>query len=235
MSKHRRELMRSCLRAATGGALLAAAICGPSAAHEYEVGKIKVEHPWLRSPSEGGTSAPLFMIIENDGDTPDKLVGVKADTVGKVVVHADPSQIIVPHGIVIPPHATVTLEPGGPHIGLHDVKKMNPVGWGFELTLIFEKAGDLTIDAAVEAPDAKHAHDAEAMERWEKANAPQKNAEAAGRDEPHHETHDDSHHDDHQHMHEEHEHMSEEAPDVGGMDHSKLNHGVLGHAPPDGR
>jgi hypothetical protein len=36
-------------------------------------------------------------------------------------------------------------------------------------------------------------------------------------------------------MHEEHEHMSEEAPDVGGMDHSKLNHGVLGHAPPDGR
>jgi hypothetical protein len=131
----------------------------------------------------------------------------------------------VPHGIVIPPRATVTLEPGGPHVGLRDVTKMNPVGWGFELTLIFEKAGEVTIDASVEAPDAKHAHDAEAMERWEKAHGAKKEAEPAA-----HEEHHDAHAD-HEHMHEEHVHAAEEAPDVAGMDHSKLNHGVLGHAP----
>jgi hypothetical protein len=38
-------------------------------------------------------------------------------------------------------------------------------------------------------------------------------------------------HEEHEHMHEAHEHAAEEAPDVAGMDHSKLNHGVLGHAP----
>ena len=38
------------------------------------------------------------------------------------------------------------------------------------MTLVFEKAGEVTLDAAIDAPDAQHAHDAEAMERWEKAH-----------------------------------------------------------------
>ncbi|MGA9824812.1 MAG: hypothetical protein WBQ53_08255, partial [Methylocystis sp.] len=32
------------------------------------------------------------------------------------------------------------------------------------------KAGDVVIDAAIEAPDAAHAHDADAQARWEKAH-----------------------------------------------------------------
>ncbi len=254
MSMDRRELLQPCLRSAAGGVILAIAICGPIAAHEYEVGKITVEHPWLRAPNDGETSTPLFMIIENKGDAPEKLVGAQSDKIGKVVLHADPLRIVVPHGIVVPPHATVTLEPGGPHIDLRDVKKMNPVGWGCELTLIFEKAGELTIDASVEAPDAKHAHDAEATERWGKAHGAQKAAERAApkeaepaAHEEHHNMHADHEqmHADHEHMHdahestpEDHQHVSAEAPDpdVAGADHSKLNHGVLGHAPsaPDG-
>ena len=225
MSIDRRDLLHSLLRSAAGGVIVAITTCASVGAHEYEAGNITVEHPWLRSPGDGETTAPLFMIIENKGDTPDKLIGARAAKVGKIVIHADPAWIVVPHGIVIPPRATVTLEPGGPHVGLRDVTKMNPVGWGFELTLIFEKAGEVTIDASVEAPDAKHAHDAEATERWDKAHGAKKEAEPAA-----HEEHHDAHAD-HEHMHEEHVHAAEEAPDVAGMDHSKLNHGVLGHAP----
>jgi len=225
MSIDRRDLLHALLRSAAGGVIVAITSCASVGAHEYEAGDITVEHPWLRSPGDGETTAPLFMIIENKGDTPDKLIGVRAAKVGKIVIHADPARIVVPHGIVIPPRATVTLEPGGPHVGLRDVTKMNPVGWGFELTLIFEKAGEVTIDASVEAPDAKQEHDAEASERWKKAHDGQKEAEPAA-----HEEHHDAHAD-HEHMHEEHVHAAEEAPDVAGMDHSKLNHGVLGHAP----
>lgn len=228
MSIDRRDLLHSLLRSAAGGVVLAMTTGASVGAHEYEAGNISVEHPWLRSPGDGETTAPLFMIIQNKGDTPDKLIGARAEKVGKVVIHADPARIVAPPGIVIPPRATVTLEPGGPHVGLLDVMKMNPVGWGFELTLIFEKAGEVTIDASVEAPDAKHAHDAEATERWEKAHGAKKEAEPAGHEE-HHEAHAD--HDHHEHMHEEHEHAAEEAPDVAGMDHGKLDHGVLGHAP----
>jgi len=232
MSIDRRDLLHSLLRSAAGGVIVAITTCASVGAHEYEAGNITVEHPWLRSPGDGETTAPLFMIIENKGDTPDKLIGARAAKVGKVVIHTDPARIVVPHGIVIPPRATVTLQPGGPHVGLHDVTKMNPVGWGFELTLIFEKAGEVTIDASVEAPDAKHAHDAEATERWDKAHGAKKEAEPAAHEE-HHDAHADHEHmhAEHEHMHEAHEHAAEEAPDVAGMDHSKLNHGVLGHAP----
>ena len=222
------------MRAAASGAVLALAVCGPVAAHEYEMGAITVEHPWLRAPNEGETTAHLYMTIENKGDAPDKLVGAKAEKIGKAIMHADPAHIVMPPGIVVPPRGKVTLEPGdGPHVGLHDVKKMNPVGWGFELTLVFEKAGELTIDASVEAPDAKQAHDAEATERWEKAHAAKEDAKPADHNEHHEGAHHDTREDhEHEHMHEGHAHMDAEAPDpdVNGMDHGKLNHGVLGAA-----
>ena len=113
MSIDRRDLLHSLLRSAAGGVIVAITTCASVGAHEYEAGNITVEHPWLRSPGDGETTAPLFMIIENKGDTPDKLIGARAAKVGKVVIHADPARIVVPHGIVIPPRATVTLEPGG--------------------------------------------------------------------------------------------------------------------------
>jgi copper(I)-binding protein len=264
MSIDRGDLLHSLSRSAAVGAILAVTTCATAGAHEYQVGAITVEHPWLRSPGDSGTTAPLFMIIENKGDAADKLIGAKAAKVGKVVLRADPARIVQPHGIVVPPHATVTLQPGGEFVDLREVTKINPVGWGFELTLVFEKAGEVTVDASVEAPDARQAHDAEATERWEKAHGTQKLAEPAVREEhhehgdhdKHHDAHADDAHVDHEHAateaHEDapneaheraateaHEHVaiearepaSEGAPDVAGMDHSKLNHGVLGHAP----
>jgi hypothetical protein len=185
MSINRRHFLMSCAFLFGSSVLGLISSANPLAAHEYEVGALKIEHPWLRIPNEGETSAPLFMHIENKSDAPDKLIGVKSDKVGKVVIHADPKFIVVPHGVVIPAHASVMLEPGGPYVELNDVKKMNPVGWGYELTLIFEKAGEVTIDAAVEAPDANHAHDAAAQERWEKAHSNQTTAAPAGQDTHH--------------------------------------------------
>ena len=182
MSIKRRDVLFSCALLIAGGLVGLKLAFTPAIAHEYEIGKLKVEHPWLRYPKDGETTAPLYMFIHNNGDTPDKLIGVKSEKVGKVVIHADPKFIVVPHGIVVPPHTTVTLQPDGPYVSLHDVKKMNPVGWGYELILVFEKAGEVTIDAAVDAPDAKHAHDAEAMERWEKAHPSQTNAAPAGQE-----------------------------------------------------
>jgi copper(I)-binding protein len=171
MSVERRKVLLTSAVLLMGCAIGLMAPLQAASAHEYEVGKLKIEHPWLRTPKEGEANAPLFMHIENKGDAPDKLIGVKSEKIGKVVLHADPKFIVMPHGIVIPAHASVKLEPGGPYADLREVKKMNPVGWGYELILVFEKAGEVTVDAAVEAPDAKHAHDAEATERWEKAHA----------------------------------------------------------------
>lgn len=182
------------------GGLIVVTPIASAAAHEYKIGKLKIEHPWLRTPQEGESTAPLYLRLENNGDTPDKLIGAKSEKIGGATIHIDQKFITVPRGIVVPPHASVMLQPGGPFITLEGIKKMNPVGWGFELKLIFEKAGEVNIDAAVEAPDAKHAHDAEAMERWEKAHPSATEITPAGQ-----KTQDSQH----------------------GMDHGAMDHGAM--------
>jgi hypothetical protein len=154
----------------SGGALIIAAVArGAAAAHEYEVGKLKIEHPWLRAPKDGETHAHLFMLIHNSGED-DRLVGVKSANIGGAEFHVAPQFAALSDSIYIPAGSELKLAPGGSYVDLLGIKKMNPVGWGFEMTLVFAKAGEVTIDAAIDAPDAMHAHDAEAMERWEKAH-----------------------------------------------------------------
>lgn len=166
----RRDLLRPV------GAVLIAAAAGEifsfetADAHEYEIGKLVVEHPWVRAPADGDNKAYLYAFIHNLGAGADRLVGVKAEKFGKVEFHANARSDDKSAGVAIPPQQTTTLAPGGAYVLLLDVKKHLEVGWGLEMTLVFEKAGEVVIDAAIEAPDAVHAHDAEAMARWEKAH-----------------------------------------------------------------
>jgi copper(I)-binding protein len=167
MIKRRDLLGRSMMLATTAVMTL---LVGVGVAHEYEVGKIKVEHPWLRAPQDGDNKAQFFAVIENNGDTPDKLIAVKSEKFGKAAIFGDGKNPSAETPVTIAPKQKVTLAPGGAYVGLLDIKKHLEVGWGLEMTLVFEKAGEVVIDAAIDAPDAKHAHDAEAMERWEKAH-----------------------------------------------------------------
>jgi hypothetical protein len=161
---------------ATGGSLLAGAFLGVFApvrsakAHEYDVGKLKVENPWLRAPADGEKNATFYAFLHNNGEAPDKLVTVKVEKLDKAVIHGDPKNLELETPVVLPPKTTTSLAPGGVYVALLGAKKHLEVGWGLEMTLVFEKAGEVVIDAAIDAPDAKHAHDAEAMERWEKAH-----------------------------------------------------------------
>ncbi|WP_457796459.1 copper chaperone PCu(A)C [Methylocystis sp. S23] len=184
---------------ATGGSLLAGALTGvfvplrAAKAHEYDVGKLKVEHPWLRAPADGQKNASFYAFLHNSGDTPDKLVAVKVEKFEKTAIHGDPKNLELETPIVIPPKSKVTAAPGGVYVTLIGAKKHLEVGWGLEMTLVFEKAGEVVIDAAIDAPDATHAHDAEAMERWEKAH----NKDASGPKDAGHEGH--AGHDHHHH------------------------------------
>ena len=186
----RRDLLLS------GGALLCGAAAGgllptiSAEGHEYEIGKLVVEHPWLRAPADGDNKAYLYGFIHNIGAGADRLIGVKAEKFGAVEFYPDARGGEKSTGIAIPPNQTTTLAPGGAYVLLLDIKKHLEVGWGLEMTLTFEKAGDVVIDAAIEAPDAVHAHDAEAQARWEKAHGKDAGAApAAGAHEHAHDHH----------------------------------------------
>ena len=53
--------------------------------------------------------------------------------------------------IEIAPGASVTLEPGGYHLMLMGVTDMPAIGEMVEITLTFEKAGDVVVQAEVKA------------------------------------------------------------------------------------
>ncbi len=203
----RRDLLLS------GGAIVGGAALGlfvardQAKAHEYDVGQLKVEHPWLRAPAEGQTKAQFFAFIHNNGDTADKLIAVKSANFGKAEIYSDATHPAT-GGLVLPPKKKTVLAPDGAHVVLSDFKKHLEVGWGLEMTLVFEKAGEVTIDASIDAPDAMHAHDAEAMERWEKAQGKDTSGPAAPQGHEHH------HHMDHDMKHMDH--------DMKHMDH--MNH-----------
>lgn len=155
-------------------ALIAALlVAAPAPAHEYEVGKLKVLHPWMRVPMKGEKSAALYMVIENDGEQADKLVGAVTEIAEKSEIQGAKREKLA--GAVVPPFSAAVLNPEGERLVLLDVKDKADVEAGdmLDITLVFEKAGKLTVQAAVEAPQAKHAHDFEAMDAFMKAQHPE--------------------------------------------------------------
>jgi len=183
----RRDLFASVIALLLGSILGLATMSIVSTAHEYEVGKIKIIHPWIRAPKDGDDKAQFYAVIENNGNAPDKLISVKSEKFGRANLLGDAK---TEGPILISPQQKIILSPKAGYVDLLNIKKHLEVGWGLEMVLVFEKAGEVTIDAAIDAPDAMHAHDAEAMGRWEKAHGKNTSGPKA-----------DSHQDQHNHMH----------------------------------
>jgi hypothetical protein len=183
----RRDLFASVIVLLLGSILGLATMSIVSTAHEYEVGKIKIIHPWIRAPKDGDDKAQFYAVIENNGNAPDKLISVKSEKFGRANLLGDAK---TEGPILISPQQKIILSPKAGYVDLLNIKKHLEVGWGLEMVLVFEKAGEVTIDAAIDAPDAMHAHDAEAMARWEKAHGKDTSGPKA-----------DAHQDHHNHMH----------------------------------
>ena len=62
------------------GAVLAVALVGtlvaPAFAVDYRLGALRIKDPWARATTSRWQAGRAFMLIENTGDTPDRLVAV---------------------------------------------------------------------------------------------------------------------------------------------------------------
>lgn len=114
-----------------------------------------VGDPWVRVPmnAEGPTGA--FLAISNPGPTEDALVGARSPAAAAVEIHetsmsADGMMGMTPvERIGIPAGATVELAPGGLHLMLIGLAAPLAAGDEVELTLVFERAGEVTVTAEV--------------------------------------------------------------------------------------
>jgi copper(I)-binding protein len=103
---------------------------------------------------EMGMTSAVYFVLRNRGSQADRLVGASTAAAGRVELHetrqeGDMMRMTPVQAVEIPPGGEVVFKPGGLHVMLMDLKRDLKVGDSFELTLKFERAGDLTVTVAV--------------------------------------------------------------------------------------
>ncbi|MCC7321062.1 MAG: copper chaperone PCu(A)C [Rubellimicrobium sp.] len=160
-------------------ALTAACLAAPAFAQD-----IVVHDAYAITSRPGAPTGAAFMVIENHGDTADRLVSASADVAERVELHTHimgddgtAQMVHVPEGWEIPAGGQLLLARGSHHVMFMGVTAALEDGFVFPVTLHFEIAGDVVVEVPVDlsrlAGDAAtdgmsghdmSGHDAPAME-----------------------------------------------------------------------
>jgi copper(I)-binding protein len=132
-------------------------------AHEYEAGGITVSHPWARATPGGVTIGAAYVEIKAKEGAADALISASSPAAGRVELHTHTMDDGVMkmrqiEKLAIPAGGSALLKPSGDHIMLFDLKAPIKEGDLLPLTLVFEKAGEVKVEATVEAVGAMGAH-----------------------------------------------------------------------------
>jgi copper(I)-binding protein len=109
----------------------------------------------MSSPMPMGGMGAAYLTIENTGATDDRLITAKTDAARTAEIHEMRNEGTVmkmaplADGLPISAGSTIELKPGGYHIMLIGLTGDLKAGESFELTLTFEKAGDVTLTVPV--------------------------------------------------------------------------------------
>lgn len=125
-------------------------------------GGIAVTDAWARPSSMSASAGGAYMVIANTGDEADVLVGASSPAAGTVEVHetyamGSPASSGGMMGmrpiprLEIPVGGTVELKPGGYHVMLIGLVADLEPGSTIQITLRFEKAGEVAVTAEVRA------------------------------------------------------------------------------------
>ncbi|KAA8609487.1 copper-binding protein [Salipiger aestuarii] len=118
---------------------------------------IVVRDAYARSAMANAPTGAAFMILENTGDSADRLIGVRSDAAHRVELHthiADANGIMqmteVEDGFPIPAHGKHALQRGGDHVMFMGLTSPFEQGASVAVTLTFENAGDVAVDIPVD-------------------------------------------------------------------------------------
>jgi copper(I)-binding protein len=139
---------------AAAGVLLAngAAIAGCQQA-AGSVGQIRVGSAAVPVPASGGNTS-AYLVIQNLGPA-DRLIAVRTSDGGRVTfrgpAHGGPARMRTVPDIAVPSGATVRLNPDSVHLSITGAGPMKG-GTQITLTLVFAKAGKISVPALVTNP-----------------------------------------------------------------------------------
>jgi len=112
--------------------------------------EIEVKDPWVRLVPPNAKSTAAYMKIENKGTEADRLVDA-SNNVSKITeLHETvEGKMRRVKAIEVPAGKTVELKPGGLHVMLINLKEPLKEGQTVEITLKFEKSGEIKVQAPV--------------------------------------------------------------------------------------
>lgn len=146
---------------AVGGGLLAGlGWLGAAAAQD-----IQVDQVWARASIGQVANSAAYFSLENRGKVADRLVSVESPVAERSELHDhvmqdDIARMVQVEAIELAAGESMTLAPGGLHVMLMGLAEPLQVGDSVPLTLHFEQAGHLDVEAEVRPLRAEgHRHD----------------------------------------------------------------------------
>ena len=127
---------------------------GGSLAGDFKAGAITVTDPWARATASRAKTGAAYLTLRNSGADPDRLIAVKSGVSRKTGLH----QSLVESGIMkmqgvraidVPAKGQTMLKPGGFHVMFMGLKAPLKEGASFPLSLVFDKAGEITVTVRV--------------------------------------------------------------------------------------
>lgn len=140
------------------GVILSVVLGFSALANDYKVGDLVIEHPHIPATVKSAPVAAGYLIIKNNGPEADRLLGVSAGFSAKQQLHTMTMVEGVMRmrplkdGVEIPAGGEVALEKGGNHLMFMKLSEQMQIGEMRDVTLVFEKAGEVKIDMMVIDP-----------------------------------------------------------------------------------
>jgi copper(I)-binding protein len=145
--------VKSPLQLCAALALCCAFAAPATAAAQASPGALTVADAWVRV-TPGADVAAVYLTLHNRGERPVVVIGVQSALAGHAMIHeskiAGGQSTMRPHGaLVVPPGASVRLEPGALHVMLQGLTHSFAVGEDVPLVLQLEDGGAVSVSARV--------------------------------------------------------------------------------------
>ncbi|MCP9337695.1 copper chaperone PCu(A)C [Stutzerimonas xanthomarina] len=152
---------------ALGMACLSATAADQNHAHHQMMGApLEATQAWSRAMPPTAPTGAVYFTLQNPGDSPDRLLGVRTPRAKKAELHThvhegEMMRMKQIDSIELPAGGQVEFKPGGHHVMLFELSAPLAAGERFPLTLEFEHAGEVTVEVSIQdqAPEPSgHEH-----------------------------------------------------------------------------
>jgi len=150
----------------------------------FSAPKIKIVNPWVMEPPPGPNRTMMGMVVVNEGDEPDYLIGVETDAarineLHKTVIENGVAKMVRQERIPIPPRSKVEFKHHGYHVMLIDLTRPLKEGDQVKVKLRFEKSGTVELTVPVKRSAHKHHHQKEHQHQKQHEHRHQKEEKTA--------------------------------------------------------